>query len=239
VPGAFKAAASLGAEVFLDVRRPLPEITGLDPSLANRGRELAHAVREHSHAFVRASRKFEEQIITRQCVQARLADSAMWLHAWACVLSRLNADVTAAAGNGHGDQITLKQRRTAALYFMDMAKREARAALNGLFENDDTSMLAAADAALALGQTLPNNRYAIHEASPNARGTGRTLDQSAIPQFPGHDPHAAAEAPVHADHGMDAFHLSVPECPGEADLPADGPGSHDTAPGGSARKEPA
>lgn len=217
VPGVFKAAASLGAEVFFDVRRPLPDITGLESSLVGHGRALARAVREHSHAFVRASRQLEEQIITRQCVQARLADSAMWLHAWACVLSRLNADVSATAGDGHGDQTAFHQRRTAALYFMDVAKREARVALAALFDNDDTSMLAAADAALTYGQTLPNDRYVIHEASPNARGTGRTLTQSSIQQFPGHESRAATESPAHADDEMDAFHLSVDDCRGEAD----------------------
>jgi alkylation response protein AidB-like acyl-CoA dehydrogenase len=208
VPGVFKAAASLGAEVFLDVRRPLPGITGLDPTLTRHGLELARAVRDHSHAFVRASRKFEERIINRQCVQARLADSAMWLHAWACVLSRLNSDLPANAAD-RADDTQFNQRRTAALYFMDMAQREAGAALAGLFGNDDPAMLAAADAALAYGQTLPNARYVIHEASPNARGTGRELDQSSIQQFPGNSSQEPAEAPLNLAQNADKFHGSA------------------------------
>jgi hypothetical protein len=204
-PGVFKAAASLGAEVFLDVRRSLPEITGLDPSLARYGRELAGAVRDHSHAFVRASRKFEEQIINRQCVQARLADGTMWLHAWACVLSRLNAELAVGA-HGRDPDSEFNQRRTAALYFMEMAQRESRAALAGLFDNDDPSMLAAADAALAHGQSLPNTRYVIHEASPTARGTGRELDQSSIQQFPGNSSLESTETPLNPVHNADQFH---------------------------------
>ena len=43
-------------------------------------------------------------------------------------------------------------------------------ALARLFDNDDGPMLATADAALKYVDTLPNDQYAIHEASPNAAG---------------------------------------------------------------------
>jgi hypothetical protein len=54
-----------------------------------------------------------------------------------------------------------------------------------LDENDDDAMLAAAKAALAFSAMLPNDQFAIPEKSPVAAGPGRTVDQSAIQQFPG------------------------------------------------------
>ena len=144
---------------------------------------LAHAVREHSHAFIKASRHYEESIVTRQAVQARLADSAIYLHAWACVLARLDADLRAGKSGP-----PFEQDRAASLYFMDTARRQVRESLDAVFHHDDESMLAAANATLAHFATLPNDKFAIHEASPNARGTGRPVDTSHIPRFPG-DPH--------------------------------------------------
>jgi hypothetical protein len=66
-----------------------------------------------------------------------------------------------------------------------MAKREAKRSLAALFHNDDHVMLAAADAALKHMEMLPSAEYAIHEASPNAKGTGRKPAQDGIAQFPG------------------------------------------------------
>ena len=54
-----------------------------------------------------------------------------------------------------------------------------------LFDNDDGPMLAAADAAMKWVGTLPNEEYAIHEASPNAAGTGRAVSLEGVKQFPG------------------------------------------------------
>jgi alkylation response protein AidB-like acyl-CoA dehydrogenase len=179
-PGVMRAAAKIGAEVFLGVRRATPEIANVHPSLAPHAQRLAHLTREHSHAFVRASKEYAERIVTRQSVQARLADSAIYLHAWACVLSKLDRQIRDRESGARFDG-----DHAAARYFMAMAEREINESLAKLFDNDDGPMLAAADAALAFVATLPNGRYAIHEASPNAAGTGRPPQREGIKQFPG------------------------------------------------------
>ncbi|HSI32424.1 MAG TPA: acyl-CoA dehydrogenase family protein [Tepidisphaeraceae bacterium] len=193
-PGFFGAAASVGAEVFLGVRRHVPDAPDVHPSLEAHAHALAHAVREHSHAFIKASRHYEEAIVTRQAVQARLADSAIYLHAWACVLSRLDADFRAGRSGP-----AFEQGRAASLYFMDTARRQVRESLDALFHHDDAAMLAAADATLAHFATLPNDQFAIHEASPNARGTGRPVDTAHIPQFRG-DQHSGSGANGNGAH---------------------------------------
>ena len=73
--------------------------------------------REHPHAFVRRAGSYAEKIVTRQCVQARLADSAIYLHAWACVLSKLDRQIGAGAARAEAG-------RAAADYFMDYAVRQ-------------------------------------------------------------------------------------------------------------------
>jgi hypothetical protein len=179
-----KAAAPLGAELYLGLRRHTPVIHNVDPSLKPVAERLCHMAREHSHNFKLASKKYGEQIITRQSVQARLSDSAMWLHAWACALSKLDQDLRNGP-HSNGEASRFERDRAAATYFMDMAEREIGHCFRGLFENDDDAMVAAAKAALAFSATLPNDPFAIPEKSPVAAGTGRQADQSAIQQFPG------------------------------------------------------
>jgi hypothetical protein len=129
---------------------------------------------------VTASRHYAEQIVTRQCVQARLADGAIYLHAWACVLSKLDRQLRAGESGPKFDA-----DHAAARYFIAMADRTVTDALARLFDNDDGPLLAAADAALKHVATLPNDHYRIHESSPNAAGTGAAPDLAAIKQFPG------------------------------------------------------
>jgi hypothetical protein len=132
-----------------------------------------------------ASRHYGEQVVSRQLVQARLADSAMWLHAWACTLSRLDRDIRDGRNNKDGTEFT--RDKTAAEFFMAMAEDAIDACFRSLFENSDTAAVAAAEAALAHSATLPNDRFAIPEASPIARGTGRAAPRDGIKQFPGND----------------------------------------------------
>ena len=177
-PGVMKAAAPLGAELFLGLRKALPVIRSVDPALQSFADRLCRMTREHSHHFKLASKHYGEQIVTRQAVQARLADSAMWLHAWACTLSKLDRDM-----RQHAEGPLWDRDSAAAHYFMEMAEREIGDSLRRLFENDDDSMRAATAAALKYSETLSNDRFAIPEKSPIAQGTGRTPDRSAIKQF--------------------------------------------------------
>jgi hypothetical protein len=174
-PKVMKAAAPLGAELYLGMLPPLPAIHYVHESLQSHARELCEQVREHSHRFKQASKHYGEQIITRQLVQARIADSTMWLHAWACTLSKLDREIRA------GDD----SNRAAAEYFMKLADAAIRDCFRDLFENHDDAAVRAADAALARSTQRPNSLFAIPEASPIAKGTGRTPPRDGIKQFPG------------------------------------------------------
>ncbi len=181
-PGVVRAAAPLGAELFLGVRPSVPEIGNLHDSLKDHANRLCHLVRDHSHYFKLASKHYGEQIVTRQAVQARLADSAMWLHAWACTLSRLDRDMRI---HNSDHDARFERDRAAAFYFMDMTETEVQRCFHDLFDNDDDAMRAAAQAALRYSNQLPNDRFAIPESSPVAPGTGRAPNQDGIKQFPG------------------------------------------------------
>jgi len=174
-PKVMKAAAPLGAELFLGVLPSVPHVSGLHASLEARVRQWCEQVREHSHRFKQASKHYGEQIITRQLVQARIADSAMWLHAWACVLSRLDRDLRA------GDE----SHRAAAEHFMDLADTNITDCFRHLFDHHDDAAMRAADEAMAAVEKLPNEKFAIPEASPNAKGTGQVPKKDSIKQFPG------------------------------------------------------
>ncbi|HEY7090623.1 MAG TPA: acyl-CoA dehydrogenase family protein, partial [Tepidisphaeraceae bacterium] len=166
----FKAAMPLGLELFLGIKPAAPKMPALDPGLRDAGRRFSTLVRDLSHNFKLASKRFGEKIVAKQAAQARLADAAMWLHAWVCTLSKLNSNPS--------------KDRGAAMHFFDMAEQEIRRSFHELFDNADISMNPAADEALRLISQLPNSDFAIPEASPNAKGTGRVNEQDGIKQFP-------------------------------------------------------
>ena len=117
----------------------------------------------------------------------RIADSAIYLHAIACVLSRLNDQLHKGESG-----VRFERDRLAALHFIDMAEHEIRQRFHALFDNDDDSMRAAAKAQLAYSDTLPNAEFYIPEWSPSAKGTGKKHKQDGIKQFPG-DRHASPD----------------------------------------------
>jgi len=190
-PAVMRAALPLAAELFWGWRRAKPSITRVHPSLRQAAGRLAFMVQEHSHAFKLASKEYGEKIVTRQAVQQRFAESAMWLYAWACTLSKLDRTLAAAdQKQPEGPElITMERDKAAGSYFMDMARTEIRQALTRVFEHDDASMQSAAKAAFDYGTTLANERYVIPESSPVAKGTGKKNRQEDIPQFPGGDKH--------------------------------------------------
>jgi acyl-CoA dehydrogenase family member 9 len=183
-PAVMKIAIPLGLEVFLGIRRSLPVITQVQPELRASAERLGQLVREHTYQFKVMSKKYDVKMLDRQAVQARLADVVMFLHAWACTLSKLDSDIRAHGGNGAAD-LEFQRDKAAAIHFFDLAELEIRQRFQELHENADDTMLAAADAAMKHNATLANNLFIIPERSPIAKGTGCIAKQDGIKQFPG------------------------------------------------------
>ncbi|MBL8887355.1 MAG: acyl-CoA dehydrogenase, partial [Phycisphaerales bacterium] len=188
-----RAAVPLGIEIFLGIRRGLPAVPKVHESLRTQAQRLAWLIREHSHQFKRASKRYEEAIVHRQCVQARLADNAMWLHAFACTLSKLDQDLRRG-----GDGAEFDRDKAAALHFFDLAETFFYANIRELVDNADDSMLKAAAAAIKHSDAMPNSEFSIPERSPTAKGTGRTVKQDGIKQFPGTPTVGGSVGGVHA-----------------------------------------
>lgn len=196
-----KRAIPLGLEVYLGLRPGLRRLGSVrSPLLAEHATRLASLTRELSHQFKVMSKKFDVKILDRQAVQARVADAAMYLHAYACTLSKLDSDLAQHGGNGANDPEFLRDKAS-ALFFLDLAEGEIHKRFRELYENGDESMLACADAVIRHNDTLPNAEYVIPEKSPSAKGTGRTPRQEGIKQFPGdagEGSHATSAAASHA-----------------------------------------
>ena len=180
-PTVARAGLPLASEVILGIRRRAPKIEGLHQSLVDQGRRHAKWVSELTYQFKAISKKYDAEIVTAQVVQARLADMAIYLHAWACTLSRLDQQVRQGA-----DGPEFARDKAAAMHFFDIAELETRKRINELYENADDSMKQAADAAIAFSDTEPTEDFVIPEKTPtDALGRGRTPNQDAIKQFPG------------------------------------------------------
>jgi acyl-CoA dehydrogenase family member 9 len=181
-PAVMRLAIPLGIEVFLGIRRRAPRPPAVHGSLRPVAERLGVLVRELSHQFKVMSRRHDVRILDRQAVQARFADVAILLHAWACTLSKLDRDIR---HGGQGADPEFARDHAAALHFFDLAELEIHQRLRELYDHPDQSMLTAADAELAHANTLPNSDFVIPERSPSAKGTGRVNSQDGIKQFPG------------------------------------------------------
>jgi len=84
-------------------------------------------------------------------LQARLADVAVYLHAWACTLSKLNMQL----GNGSATE----REKAAAIHFIDLAEHEIGHAFRELQTTPTTRCSPAASATLTWAQTLPDSDY--------------------------------------------------------------------------------
>ncbi len=179
-PGTIRAGAPLATEIFLGKKVERPSFTRLHPSLKSFADRLAGHVQTHTRAFKLASKRLDAEIVNRQAVQARLARNAVLMYAWACVLAKLDQQMAQGASG-----VAWEKDKAAGLFFLHMAHEEIEANVKALDRNSDEAMLRAAAAAIAYNDTLPNERFYIHEASPVAEGTGRTVREAFIKQFPG------------------------------------------------------
>ncbi|MCC6426306.1 MAG: acyl-CoA dehydrogenase family protein [Phycisphaerales bacterium] len=180
-----KLAIPLGMEVFLGIRRRLPRIGAVQPELRAEADRIGRLVRELTYQFKMMSYKYDVRLLERQSLQARIADAAMWLHAWCCTLSKLDQDMRQHRGNG-GSDLEYQRDKMAAFHFFDIAECAVHESFRALYENPDETMLVCADTTLAHADTLPPDQYVIPEHSPTPlRGKGRTPRQEGIRQFPG------------------------------------------------------
>ena len=181
-PSTIRQGTPLATEIFLGVKKSKPDVTRVHPSLRSFAERLAGHVQTHTREFKLASKQLEEAIVSRQAVQARLADNAVLMFAWSCVLSKLDQQLARGASGAEWERDKL-----AGLHFMHLAHERIEANVRALHKNSDDSMLRAAEAALNWVETLPNEDYYIHESSPIAKGTGHPIQEAYIKQFPEHD----------------------------------------------------
>jgi acyl-CoA dehydrogenase family member 9 len=126
----------------------VPEVPVRDARLKSHAGQLARLVWRFNFAVDKALIAYREPVMEMQLVQERIANAAMELFAATCVLSRWDSELTAVSRNGQkaADHI-------AADLFIKRSFRKTRRFLRGLGDNDDTAVLATADA--VLGQSNP------------------------------------------------------------------------------------
>jgi acyl-CoA dehydrogenase family member 9 len=198
-----KAAIPITAEVYLGIRPKAPIISNLHQSVIPHGRRLGQLIAEFTYQFKKISKKLDAAIVERQAIQARLADAAMWIHAWTCTLSKFDWQLR----QGHSG-VEFERDRTAALHLFDIAEQNIQDCFRRLYEHTDATMATAADAALAFNETMPVEKFAIPEKTPtDALGKGHQADQSHIRQFPGdHEAVAGGTGREHMEETIEHAH---------------------------------
>jgi alkylation response protein AidB-like acyl-CoA dehydrogenase len=173
-------AIPLALQLFLGVKPSAPSVTRAHPSLNEYSSRLARLVQDHSHFFKMASKWYREEIITRQMVQARVADNAIYLFALAASLSKMDHLIRSGASG-----VEFDMQETAFRHAFDLFELRIQNSIAELTDNADDSMFDAAAMARRYNDSLPNSDFYIHETSPIAAGTGKKVQTESIKQFPG------------------------------------------------------
>lgn len=206
-PTTVRQGTPLATEIFLGKKVSKPSFSNLHPSLQSFSERLSKHVQIHTREFKLASKRLDAEIVNRQTMQARLADNAMYMYAWACVLSKLDSQMAQGASG-----LEWERDKEAGLHFMHMAHEVIEQNVRLLNKNSDESMLRSAEAAIAFNDTLPNDDFYIHEASPGAAGTGHAVQEEHIQQFPGDAPKKAkSKAKSNGSSGDGASEQAKPE----------------------------
>jgi hypothetical protein len=179
-PRVFRRAVPLAAELYAGYRPTAPRIETVHAELKPYARRLGDLVRRHSHDYKLTSKWLRDDIVTRQAMQARLADSAIYIFALTASLSRMDQLL----GQGSAG-LEFDRDRKAFEHAFDLFEMMARDRQKALRRNADESMREAARAARRYNDALPNEDFYIHEAAPIAGGSGKPIQKDHIRQFPG------------------------------------------------------
>lgn len=173
-------ALPLGAELFLGIKPQAPDLGGLHAYLDDYAERLSRLVQRHAHYFKLSSKWHMEKIVVRQVAQSRVADNAVILFALSASLAKMDQLLRR---NDRGAEFDRDQ--AAFEHLFDLMELEFYQNLGEMRDNADESMRNAAHFARRHNDTLPNERFYIHEASPVAQGTGRSVQHDAVRRFPG------------------------------------------------------
>jgi acyl-CoA dehydrogenase family member 9 len=122
----------------------IPDVPVRSTELRSFANQLGRLIWRFNLAVNRALIVYREPILDMQLVQERIANAAMDLFASTCVLSRWDAELQFARRNGES---AAPEKRAAEL-FLRQSFRRVRGFLAGLNNNDDKTILAAADSVL-------------------------------------------------------------------------------------------
>jgi alkylation response protein AidB-like acyl-CoA dehydrogenase len=188
-----KRALPLALQLFLGIKPAGPQIFGVHPALEEHASRLSKLAQLHSHYFKMASKWHREEIISKQVVQARVADNAVNLFALSASLSKADQQIRSGVRG-----LAYERDRTAFEHVFDLLELEIHANIRELRQNADASMAEAASAARRHNDALPNSDFVIHESSPIAKGQGRPVAEQHVRQFVG-DRYISAGGDGHVD----------------------------------------
>lgn len=129
-----------------------PDVAVRSPSLRPAAQRLAKLIHRFGRAVQSALIHHREAVIDRQYLQERIAQAGIELFASACVLSRLDASIQEAGGNGAAPN------QQAAQLFLRCSARRVKRWLAELEDHDDAAVTAAAKEALEETATVNDER---------------------------------------------------------------------------------
>ncbi len=177
-PKVMVRAVPLASELFLGYIPAAPSVSVVNAQLKPYAQRLEKLVQTHAHKFKMASKWHKEQIVVKQVVQARLGDTATFIFALSCMLSRIDSQISAV------DE-SLERDMAFFVHGFDLFEKRSNDLFRELRNSSDDSMAEASAQARVYNGSLPNSDFYIHESSPTSAGTGKKVRTDLIDQFPG------------------------------------------------------
>ncbi len=143
----------------------VPEVPVRNDRLKSYAGQLARLVWRFNFAVDKALITYREPVMEMQLVQERIANAAMELFASTCVLSRWDSELSTRGSNGRD-----ATDHFAADLFVRRSLRKTRHFLRDLGDNDDSAMLATADAVLGKSSADEPKRRLRHTSRPARAG---------------------------------------------------------------------
>ena len=152
----------IASQLFLGIAPKLPTINGLDPSLDEHVKSYSRLISRFSHEVKRMFKEHEEKLVTNQFIQERLSWASIWLHAIACVLSKLDQSI-----RNNISSKNLEKERAIANHAISIGEREIKDSLRKLYDNKDEITKKCWEAIWRDVETMDLNKFYLPESTPN------------------------------------------------------------------------
>ena len=165
----------IASQLFLGISPKKPKITALDSSLLEQAERYSSYISRFTHEVKRMFKEHEEKLVTNQFIQERLSWASIWLHAIACILSRLDQSIRHSK-----ESENLTKERAIANHAISMGYQKISDSLRSLYDNTDEITRTCAEAIWKDAESMNPRNFYLPEGTPHEEALSQSRKHSQI-----------------------------------------------------------